>query len=394
MIAGRSVQGSMDITPFQIHISGEQIDDLHERLHRTRWPRAIDEGWGDGTSLPFARRLVDYWRTGFDWRSQEERLNRLPQFTAVVDGLRIHFIHYRGKGTSPFPLILTHGWPGSFVEMEKIIPLLNDPASHGGNPGDSFDVVVPSLPGFGFSQQPEFAGIGPFQIAGLWAELMKGLGYARYGAQGGDWGSSVSTWLAYRFPQEVAGVHLNFIPGSYRPPLSPGEAQITAEEQKFLDAAAEWGASEGAYSQIQGTKPLTLAYGLTDSPAGLAAWVAEKFCAWSDCDGDVERAFTLDELLTNIAIYWFTETIGSSVRLYREGRQRPVHFAAGERVRPPLGVAEFPRELPMPPRSWLERVFDVRRWTQMPRGGHFAAMEAPQDLAVEIREFFRPLRGN
>jgi pimeloyl-ACP methyl ester carboxylesterase len=384
----------MDVRPFTIRIPDQQIDDLQRRLGATRWPDSHDdESWDGGTSLAFARRLIEHWRTRFDWRAREAELNRLPQFLADVDGQSIHFVHQRGTGPAPMPLIVTHGWPGSFVEMERILPLLTDPGAHGGDPADAFHVVVPSLPGFGFSAPPPAAGCGPHRIAELWLKLMTGLGYARFGAQGGDWGSSVSAWLAHRFPERVLGLHLNFIPSSYRPPLGADHPPVSDAEQAFLAAQALWADAEGGYSHIQGTKPQTLAFGLTDSPAGLAAWIAEKFRAWSDCDGDVERSFSLDDLLANISLYWFSGTAASTLRIYRESRQRPIHFLPGERVAPPLGVAQFPRELPMPPRSWLDRVFTVDRWTTMPRGGHFAAMEEPELLAEEVRAFFRPLRS-
>lgn len=384
----------MQVTPFTIAISDEQLEDLRLRLRRTRWPDPVDGiGWQDGTDRGFLQRLAEHWQTGFDWRAQEARLNRLPQFIADLDGSAIHFIHQRGTGPAPFPLVLTHGWPGSFVEMEGIIPLLADPGGHGADPADAFDVVVPSLPGYGFSQQPSRPGCGPYQVAELWMRLMTGLGYRRFAAQGGDWGASVSAWLAFRFPENVAGLHLNFIPGSYQPSRGDTQPKLSDEEAAFVQAAAAWADAEGAYSHVHRTKPQTLAFALADSPVGLAGWIVEKFRAWSDCGGEVERAFTMDALLTNISLYWFTGTIGSSMRFYRENRLRPLHFSAGERVSPPLGVALFPHELPMPPRDWLERVFDVARWTPMPRGGHFAAMEAPELLADDIRALFRPLRG-
>ncbi|MEB0040889.1 MULTISPECIES: epoxide hydrolase [unclassified Pseudomonas] len=383
----------MNIHPFNIAISDEALTDLNARLSRTRWMAGIDDaGWSEGTDSEFLKRLVDHWRTEFDWRAQESRLNTLPQFIAQVGSQPIHFVHQLGTGPAPLPLILTHGWPGSFVEMEAIIPLLADPARYGGDPQDAFHVVVPSLPGYGFSPAPSTKGTGPFEIAGLWAELMRGLGYEQFGAQGGDWGSSVSTWLAYRYPERVKGLHLNYLPGSYRPPLGPDQPPLSDEEQGFLDKAAAWAEQEGAYAKIQGTKPQTLAFGLNDSPAGLAAWIVEKFQAWSDCGGELEQAISLDALLTNVSIYWFTGTIGSSFRLYLESRKRPVQFSAGQRVLPPLGVAHFPGELPMPPRSWVERSFNLQRWTEMEHGGHFAAMEQPQALAQEIRALFRPLR--
>ncbi len=350
------------------------------------------EGWQEGTSLPWLRSLLTYWGTEFDWRTQEARLNALPQFTAEISGQTVHFVHQRGVGPAPLPLILTHGWPGSFIEMQAIIPLLTDPASHGADAADAFDVVVPSLPGYGFSPAPAQPGTGPFEVAGLWAELMAGLGYQRFGAQGGDWGAAVSSWLAYRYPAHVLGLHLNYLPGAYRPPLGDGQPPLSEEEQRFLDTLATWAEQEGAYSKIQGTKPQSLAVGLNDSPAGLAAWIAEKFYAWSDCEGDIANAIALDDLLTNLSIYWFTGCIGSSIRLYLESRKRPLHFAPGERVQPPLGMAQFPKELSMPPRSWVQRCFNVQRFTRMSKGGHFAAMEQPQALAEEIRAFFRPLR--
>jgi len=383
----------MNIHPFQIHIEQQQLEDLEQRLRHVRWSRPFDaRGWEDGSSLDFMRRLVNYWRTQFDWRAQEARLNRLPQFVATIADLSIHFIHQRGVGPAPLPLILTHGWPGSFVEMERIIPLLADPAAHGADPADAFDVVVPSLPGYGFSQAPGQPGFSSARIAELWLSLMDQLGYARFGAQGGDVGAGVSTWLARRFPEAVVGYHLNYISGGYRPPLGDGQPPITDEERAFLDSASAWAAAEGAYAHLHGTKPQTLAFALNDSPVGLAAWIVEKFRAWSDCDGDVERVFSFDALLTDICLYWFSGTVDASLRVYKENRLEPLQFQPGERATPPLGVALFPRELPMPPRSWVERSHNVVRWTHLPKGGHFAAMEQPELLAADIRAFFRPLR--
>lgn len=379
---------------FKIDIPNEELDALKRRLDAARWPTPIDDGrWDDGTSLAFLKKLADHWRNRFDWRAQEERLNRLPQYIVTVGGLDIHVVHQPGKGPAPLPLVLTHGWPGSFVEMEHIIPLLTDPAAHGGDPVDAFHVVVPSLPGYGFSQAPPELGINSRRIAELWLDLMKGLDYTHFAAQGGDVGSGVSLWLARLFPEQVLGVHVNYISGTYRPPIGPGLSPITLEEQAYLDKAAAWAGAEGAYAAMHSTKPQTLAYALTDSPIGLAAWIVEKFRAWSDCDGDVERVFTMDAMLTDISLYWFGNTLDASLRLYKENRLRPLTFEAGEHVTPPLGVALFPRELPTPPRSWAERVFNVRQWTPMPRGGHFAALEQPGFLAEDIRAFFRPLRA-
>ncbi|MDB6145138.1 MAG: multidrug transporter [Pseudomonas sp.] len=383
----------MNIEPFTLFVSDAALSDLQQRLANTRWIDTLpDSQWREGCDAEFLKRAVDYWRDGFDWRAQEARLNGLDQYRADIDGQLVHFLHQRGTGPAPMPLILTHGWPGSFVEMAAVIPMLADPGSYGADPQDAFDVVVPSLPGYGFSPAPTLPGTGPQEVADLWAKLMSGLGYSRFGAQGGDWGAGVSTWLAFRHPERVTGLHLNFIPGSYRPPLTDAEPPITAKEQAFLKTAANWADTEGAYGRIQGTKPQTLAFALNDSPAGLAAWILEKFHGWSGFQDDLEQGFGLDELLTNLSVYWFTGTIGSSFRLYLESRKRPLHFACGQRVLPPLGVAQFPHELPMPPRAWVERCFNVQRWSHMPRGGHFAAMEQPEDLAKEIRAFFRPLR--
>ncbi len=382
----------MHMKPFTISVSDEQLDDLDRRLRHTRWPDSLpDMEWTDGADLTFLRRLTQYWLTGFDWRAQEARLNAFPQFVADLDGVGIHFIHHRGTGPDPYPLVITHGWPGTGFDMEQLIPLLTDPASHGGDPADAFDVVVPSLPGYGFSERPTRPGFGPERVSQMWTQLMTGLGYDRFGTQSSDWGAAVSMWLASRFPERVSGLHVNFIPGFYRPPLGEGQPSLTAEEKAFRERAAAWFDAEGAYHRLQSTKPQTPAYGLTDSPVGLAAWIVEKMRNWSDCAGDVERAFTMDAILTNISIYWFTGTIGSSMRFYRENSLRPNHFEAGERVLPPMGVASFPADT-MPPRSWVERAFHVTRWTTMPRGGHLGVMEAPGPLAEEIRTFFRPLR--
>jgi pimeloyl-ACP methyl ester carboxylesterase len=383
----------MDIQPFTVQIPEAELVDLQTRLARTRWPDEIaGADWEYGANLAYLQDLVRYWQEHFDWRAQERAINAFAHFRATVAGLGIHIIHQRGNGPAPLPLIITHGWPGSFVEMLKIVPLLSDPARYGGDAQDAFDVVIPSLPGYGFSDRPGERGMHPFRIADLWAKLMAGLGYQRFGAQGGDWGSSVATCLGFAHPDTVVGIHLNYIPGSYAPYLGPGARELSAAEQAFLQERERWLQTEGGYGQIQRTKPQTLAYGLNDSPAGLAAWIVEKFRAWSDCDGDVERRFSKDELLTNIAIYWFTQTIGSSSRLYYEGRQRPLQFNQGERIAVPCGVARLPKEAPMPPHEWVERCYNLQHWAELPRGGHFAALEEPELLAQDIRAFFRPLR--
>ncbi|MDO7895907.1 epoxide hydrolase family protein [Pseudomonas citrulli] len=383
----------MHIEPFSIDFPDSALDDLRYRLRNTRLAEPLpDQGWREGMDMDVLRGLIEHWSTAFDWRAREAELNRLPQFVAEIEGQRVHFIYQRGVGPDPMPLVLTHGWPGSFIEMQRIIALLADPASHGGDPADAFHVVVPSLPGYTFSAPFQQAGKGPYEVAGLWRTLMNGLGHERFGAQGGDLGAGVSTWLGLRFPDQVTGIHLNYIPGSYRPPLDETAAPQTEEESLFLQRAAQFGEAEGAYAHIQRTKPQSLAVGLNDSPAGLLAWMGEKVLAWCDTGADHRPAIEREWLLTNATLYWLTNCIGSSFRPYVEGSQRPLLFNSGERVTPPVGVAVFPKELPMPPRSWVQRGYNVTHWSAMPRGGHFAALEQPQLLAQDIRAFFRTLR--
>lgn len=382
----------MHIEPFRIAASDAALADLGERLARTRFPDEIPgSGWDYGSELAYMRELVAYWRERYDWRAAEARLNALPQFRAVVDGLGIHFIHVRGRGPSPLPLVITHGWPGSVAEFVDVIGPLTDPAAHGGDPADAFDVVCPSMPGYGFSDHPREPGMDPERIAALWAQLMQGLGYARFGAQGGDWGSMVSTYLGYRHAAQVVGVHLNMVIAFPPDPANPA-AGLTQEELIPLMEAQRFLKEETGYQRIQGTKPQTLAYGLNDSPAGLAAWIVEKFRTWSDCDGDLERRFTKDQLLTNIMLYWLPQTANSSCRLYCETMRAAKFPPTDFRVEVPTGCAIFPRELIRPPRAWVEKLYDVQRWTPMPRGGHFAAMEEPALLVEDVRAFFRPLR--
>jgi pimeloyl-ACP methyl ester carboxylesterase len=383
----------MDIRPFKVEIPEATLGELRERLAHTRWPDEItDSHWDYGSNLAYVRELVEYWRTEFDWRAREEAINSFSHFRADVDGLGIHFIHERGKGPAPLPLIITHGWPSSFVEMLKVIPLLTDPASHGGNPADSFDVVVPSMPGYGFSDRPAQRGMNVFRIADLWARLMtEGLGYHRFGAQGGDWGAGVTSGLGLNYPDNLVGIHVTM--PSATPYLGPGARELSDAERTLIEHRDNWRQAEGGYGHIQGTKPQTLAYGLNDSPAGLAAWIVEKFRTWSDCDGDVERRFTKDELLTNITIYWATQTISSSTRLYYESQRAPRALKQGEKIQVPTAVARFPVEISHPPREWAERSYNLQHWTEMPRGGHFPALEEPELLVEDIRDFFRPLRG-
>jgi pimeloyl-ACP methyl ester carboxylesterase len=383
----------MPIQPFTIDVSDAVLSDLKRRLAATRWPDEVaDASWDYGSNLAYMKSVAEYWSTGYDWRRQEAALNRLPQYRAALDGFHIHFVHVRGKGPSPFPLVITHGWPGSFIEMVKILPLLTDPAAHGGKAEDAFDVIVPSLPGYGFSDKPRERGMEPGQIAALWARLMRELGYSRFGAQGGDWGSAVSLALGLEHAERIAGIHLNYLAGRFLLGGTLNQPQKDEVAGAYLAELRGWFDEEGGYSHVHATRPQTLGYGLNDSPIGLAAWIIEKFRTWSDCGGDPESVFTRDELLTNVMIYWVTETIHSSTRLYYETRQRPLQLSAARRIATPVAVTVFPKEIAMPPRTLAERALNITRWTMMPRGGHFAAMEEPELLAEDIREFFRPLR--
>ncbi len=386
------------VEPFRINVSDEVLHDLARRLRHARLPEAGGEGgWRGGMNPGFLRSLVSYWRDGYDWRTQEAQLNRLRHFRCEVDGTRLHFIHEKGRGPAPLPLILTHGYPDSFFRFDKLIALLADPGAHGGDPADAFDVVVPSLPGYAFSAPRERGG-GIFGFGSLFHRLMtEELGYGRYGAHGGDWGSFVTEQLARAHPSALIGVHLTDIPFWH---LFQKPDRLSAAERKYLDANEEWQKRDGAYAMIQGTRPRTAAAALRDSPIGLAAWIVEKFQEWSDCGDDPERSFSKDDLLTNVMIYWVTDTIESSFQPYADvmnaGAARWIAEVAKEwlgAARTPAGFALFPKDIAHPPREWAERFFDVQRWTPMPAGGHFAALEAPDQLARELRAFFRPLRS-
>ncbi len=382
----------MPVEPFSLPFSQSAVNDLRGRLARTRWPDEIpSSAWEYGFSLAFLQDICRYWKDQFDWKAQIGSLSHLHHFRFTRGAHAIHFIHERGQGPNPLPLILTHGWPGSFLEMLEILPLLTDPASHGADPADAFHVVIPSLPGYGFSDPPIERGVNTFVIADLWAELMSALRYPRFAAQGGDIGAAVTTLLGLRHPDHLVAIHLNYIPGSYRPWLPPG-ATLTPEEQASVADTARWYDEHGAYAHLQRTHPQTPAIALNDSPAGLAAWILEKFREWSDCNGDLLSRFTRDELLANVTLYWMTQTIASSFRLYMEGRLAPLQFRENDFVSVPTGVARFPIEDPFPIRPWVERGYNLQRWTEMPRGGHFAAAEEPALLAEEIRQFFRPYR--
>jgi pimeloyl-ACP methyl ester carboxylesterase len=376
---------------YTLRVPDDTLVDVRERLQRVRWPdEAPDAGWSHGTSLAYMKELVAYWRERYDWRVHEARLNRWRQFTVPIGGIDLHFVHEPGVGPAPLPLLLSHGWPGSIVEFERIIPMLTDPARFGGDPADAFTVVAPSLPGYALSfrsGQPRF---GVVEMADLFATLMTDLlGYRRFAAQGGDWGAFVTSYLGAAYPDRLAGIHVNFLAvrRDQTPPAAP-----TPEERAYLDELAHWIREETGYLQIQGTKPQTLAYGLTDSPVGLAAWIVEKFRRWSDCDGDVERRFSKDVLLTNVMLYWVTGAIGSSFWPYYARAHSSWPISERRPVTVPTAYASFPREILHPPRTWAERVYNIRRWTTMAAGGHFAALEEPEALAADVRAFFRELR--
>jgi pimeloyl-ACP methyl ester carboxylesterase len=378
--------------PFSPQTPPEALDDLRGRLLATRWPDAPeDAGWGMGVDVDYLRELVAYWADGFDWPAQEAALARLPHFRVALGGLGIHFVHVRAQAPAgaALPLVLSHGWPDAFWRYVKVIPLLTDPGGHGADPADAFDVVVPDMPGYGYSDRPAGAPLDSIAVAGLWARLMDVLGYRRFGAAGGDIGSHVSRYLALDHPDRVVAVHRT---DAGVPFFAGDRSELAPEERAWIDAGAAWGATEGAYAALHRTKPQTAAVGLTDSPAGLAAWIVEKLRAWSDCDGDVERSYTKDEILTLVSLYWFTGTIGSSMRMYRaNGAIPPAQLA--RRVEVPSGFALFPGDLVRPPRAWLERTANTVRVTEPERGGHFAPFEEPELYAEELRAFFRPFRA-
>ncbi len=375
---------------FRVHVEEAVLEDLRGRLQGTRLPDQIPgSGWRYGTDGAYMRELIRYWRTAYDWRAHEAQLNALPHFKAEIDDIDLHFVHVRSEEPGALPLVITHGWPGSVYEFMDVIGPLTDPAAHGGDAADAFHLVLPSMPGYAFSSAPRSPGMGVDSVAGVVAKLMDRLGYERYGAQGGDWGSAVAAWLARDHPDRVVGIHLNMVGGGPPSGLDDPEAGIPDWELRRYTERSEWWRGENAYGNIQGTKPLTLAYALNDSPAGLAAWIVEKFRAWSDCGGDVERSFTKDQLLTNIMLYWVTGSMPSAVRLYYESRRsgrRP------DRVEVPTAVAVFPGEIFFSPRKWVETRYNVAQWTEMPRGGHFAAMEEPELFVEDVAKFFRGLR--
>jgi pimeloyl-ACP methyl ester carboxylesterase len=372
---------SLSPRPFALHVPDADIADLRERLARTRWPDEPPlEPWSTGTSVPYAKALAEYWRTGFDWRAWEAKLNGFRQFTVPVGNIDLHFIHAPGRGPDPTPLLISHGWPGSVFEFHKLIPLLTE----------HFTVIAPSLPGFTLSFKPGQKRFSVEQIADVYAELMTDvLGYKRFGVQGGDWGCFVASVLGHRYPERVRGIHLNMLAVRRDPAML---ANPTPEESIYLAQLKHFLKEDIGYQWIQGTKPQTLAFGLTDSPAGLAAWIVEKFRAWTDNDGNPESAVSRDEMLANISLYWFTGAIGSSFWPYYSRMHGPWPVPEGRTVDVPTGYAQFPKEILRPPRSLAAKTYaDIRRWSVMQKGGHFAALEQPDALAHEIREFFRAL---
>ena len=381
------------IKPFTISVPDNVLDDLRERLMRTRFPDQLEgAGWTYGTELSYLKELCAYWRSKFDWRAQERALNRFRHFQTVIDGLKIHFIHQRSKETSAVPLIIIHGWPGSFVDFTKIIGPLTEPAAYGGHSQDAFHVVCPSLPGYGFSDAPRTAGFGCKEAAQIFIKLMARLGYNRYGAHGGDWGAVISAWLAAVDTAHVNALHLSATLGNATEETATGVSdKPSSQEKQDVERMKEPEDTETGYVSIQSTKPQSLGYALNDSPAGLAAWIVEKFHRWSDCAGNVEARFTKDELLTNIMIYWITQTITSSMRIYYEARASGWKLLPDGKIEAPTGFALFPVE-PQLPREWVEASFNVARWTAMPKGGHFPALEEPDLLVEDIRALFRDLR--
>jgi pimeloyl-ACP methyl ester carboxylesterase len=377
------------LEPFSLRVGDDVLADLRARIRNTRWPGpAPGPAWSQGMDLEYLRDLLGYWVEGYDWPAAERRLNAYPQFTADLDGAGVHFVHQRAADGHGVPLILTHGWPSTYAELLPLVPLLTDPSAHGID-GPAFDVVIPSLPGYGFSQRPARTGVTYRHVARLWHRLMRGLGYERYGAGGGDFGAGVATYMALGDPAPMLGIHLYTL--EIDPYVGPSSAPLTDAERDYLERWRRWGETERGYSQIQSTKPQTLGYALNDSPAGLAAWILEKWRSWADTGGDLDRRFSRDLLLTTVMIYWVSGSITSSMRDYFDNRWHRDPVGPGDFVGVPTGVAAFANHFVdegAPPREWFERLYDVRRWSPMPRGGHFAPAEEPELLARDIAAFF------
>ena len=385
------------IYPFRIEIPQAALDDLRDRLLRTRWPREIGDNsnWQAGTNLAYMRELTDYWLNHYDWRVQERAMNEFPQFRTTIDGVPIHFIQVKGKGPNPMPLIINHGWPWTFWDMRKIIGPLTDPAAYGGDPADAFKVIAPSLPGFAFSSPLEKPGMYFAPTADLWVKLMARLGHERFATQGGDVGAFVSSMLGHKYPEKIIGVHLHLLMALKQP--YPAPEDFAPEEAAWGAKFAKFFADGSGYMHIQRTRPQTISFAMHDSPVGLAAWLIDKRRAWSDCDGNVESVFSKDDLITSAMLYWLTETYESSARHYYEAK--PERFAAAHVhdrtpvVEAPTGVLQFNGDVWLQPRKWAERYYNLKRWNVVEKGGHFAPMEAPAVLVKDLREFFRPLRA-
>ena len=384
------MEAPLHITPFSIQIEAEILSDLRERIRKTRWPdQAPGAAWEQGTDVEYLKQLVAYWADGFDWEAQERELNAFHQFRAELDGVHIHFVHERARQGHGIPLVLTHGWPSTFVELLPLVPFLTDPHAHGID-GPAFDVVIPSLPGYGFSERPRRVGVNYQYVAGLWHRLMRGLGYERYGAQGGDFGAGIATFMALNNPEPMIGVHLSNL--EIAPYTGSGARPLSAAERHYRERNEAFWQQEYGYKAIQSTKPQTLGYALNDSPAGLAAWILEKWRSWADSHGNLDERISRDFLLTTVTLYWVTQTITSSMRDYFDNDNRRFRITIGpkEFVEVPTGIAVFTNNFVdegTPPREWAERLYNVRRWTPMPRGGHFAPAEEPELLARDIAAF-------
>lgn len=385
----------MKIEKFKIKVADEVLTDLRQRLERTRWTEDFaNDDWRYGANGDYLKELIAYWRDGYDWRTQERAMNAWPHFRTVIDDVPIHFMHIRGKGSNPMPLILTHGWPWTFWDYQKIIGPLTDPAAYGGDPADAFDVVVPSLPGYGFSTPLRKPGIGFARTADLWVKLMEGLGYPRFAAHGGDWGAFITAQLGHKCADRLIGAHvtiaipLDLFSGGTVPP------EDFANEPELLQKNAAFWANETGYFALQASKPQTPAFALNDSPVGLCAWIVEKRRTWSDCGGNVETKFSKDDLLTTVMIYWVTQSFGTSARFYYETVHNPWQPSHPRLpvVEAPTAVTVFAHELTLSPRRWAERYYNLKRWTPFPSGGHFAAMEEPAAVLGDIRAFYRGLR--
>lgn len=366
------------IKEFKLNIPQSEIDDLKERIHKTRWFENNNSNWELGTNTNYLKELLEYWKNNFDWRNIESQINSFPNYITHIDNLKVHFLHIKSNQPNATPLLITHGWPGSFMEMLKIIPLLKT----------QFDLVIPSIIGFGFSENNLKKSINYDFVAEIWHQLMLKLGYQNYGLQGGDLGAGISIRLAQKYSKHIIGMHLNYISDSYKPYLIN---ENDKEFRAYQEHVNNWNKKEGAYAIIQSTKPLSLAYGLNDSPVGLCAWIIEKFNAWSDHDNNIENSFSKDELLANVSLYWFTKTIYSSMQIYNGISLSPLVFKKNDYVNIPVGFAKFPKEIPIPPRGYIEKGLNIVHWTEMSKGGHFAALEQPNLLASDIKSFFKKI---